>query len=59
MKIHIVIFLLVLGLMAVRPPAPTCRVFPVPQILPVSVEETVRFDLEALFDGNNIIYSRI
>lgn len=36
---------------AVNPPSPVCRKAPLPTTIPVSVGETVRFDLEDIFDG--------
>lgn len=43
--------LFVLALNCGRPPAPVCRPSPLPSVIPVSIGETVRIDLENLFDG--------
>lgn len=49
--------LLALFLFAVscgRLPAPTCRPGFLPSVIPVSIGETVRIDLQNTFDGNSI-----
>lgn len=43
--------LLLATVISVDPPAPVCRVTPLPTTIPVSVGETVRLDLEEIFDG--------
>jgi len=51
MKIVILsLFLLCLAI-SVRPPTPYCRSSPLPQLIPVAVNSTIRFDLEDVFDG--------
>lgn len=54
MKIPFTLTLLLLlaGISCVRPPTPYCKSFPLPSVVPVSIGETVRFDLESIFDGN-------
>jgi len=40
-----------MGLAVALPPSPSCQVTPLPQVLPVSLGETQRFDLEDIFIG--------
>lgn len=47
----IVVIMLVLVTNCARPPTPVCRTSPLPSVIPVSIGETVRWDLENLFDG--------
>ena len=53
MKILAFILFLVVALqgLEVMPPQPNCRVAPLPAILPVSIGETVKFDLESIIGG--------
>jgi hypothetical protein len=41
----VAIVLIAVSCVSVRPPAPVCRPSPLPSIIPVSIGETVRFDL--------------
>ena len=50
----IVLLLLVVTVWGVRPPISYCKSSPLPSMVPVSIGETVRLDLESLFDGNHI-----
>lgn len=50
-KITFLLALLLLAVSSVRPPTPVCRTSPLPSIIPVSIGETARLDLEYLFDG--------
>lgn len=51
MKIVILSLLLLSIVVSVRPPSPYCRSAPLPSLIPVAVNSTVRFDLEDVFDG--------
>lgn len=39
------ILVLINSSLAARPPSPVCRTAPLPSIIPISLNETVRFDL--------------
>ena len=51
MKILVALLLLTGIVLAVRPPAPLCRAVPLPEQLPVTIGEEMRFDLEDVFSG--------
>lgn len=55
----LVFALLLIAVACVRPPAPVCRPSPLPSVIPVSIGETVKFDLENLFDGTYYVMLRL
>lgn len=51
MKIVILSLFLLCLVVSVRPPTPYCRSGHIPQLIPIAVNSTIRFDLEDAFDG--------
>jgi hypothetical protein len=51
-KILPVLVLLLATVQAVRPPAPLCRSVPLPPLIPISVGEERRIDLQNVFAGS-------
>lgn len=45
-RMALLVLALLVGVLAVRPPTPLCRVSPLPSQIPVTVGEQLRFDLE-------------
>lgn len=51
MKIVILSLLLISLVVGLRPPGPYCRSSPLPAVVPIAINSTIRYDLEGLFDG--------
>lgn len=47
----LILTLLLLSANSVKPPSPVCRTTPLPSVIPISIGETVKFDLEDIFSG--------
>ena len=56
MKVIILSLFLLCCVLAARPATPYCRSAPIPQLIPIDVNSTVRFDLEEVFDGIKLFY---
>ena len=59
MKIVIFSLLLISLVVGLRPPGPYCRSSPLPSLVPIAINSTIRYDLEGLFDGKLSYYFRL
>ena len=59
MKSLLLLACLLLGFVLALPPTPSCMPTPLPMVLPVSLGETQRFDLENIFMGILSCYCRL
>ena len=54
MKILLLVVALLFTILSAKAPTPLCQTLPVTSILPITVSETQRYDLEYLFNGYNL-----